>query len=142
MITIKASQKTKEVLVKIPGHLMRHKKALEKSLHEIGDDVVKETVRLIKSPPKTGIHYPDLPNRSSAPGEAPANQSGDLAKSVDYIVRSPYEMTVGEEMEYGKFLEDGTRRMKPRPHLIKAIQNKSQDGVNTILTNIDREING
>lgn len=141
MITITASRKTKEVLIKIPGHLLRHKKALEKSLHEIGQDVVTEATRLINSPPKTGRKYPQLPNQSSAPREAPATQSGKLAKSGGYKVRNPYEMTVGEKVDYAEWLENGTRKMKPRPHLIVAAKNKSQDGICTILANVDQGIN-
>jgi HK97 gp10 family phage protein len=83
------------------------------------------------SPTRSGIQYPDLPNRSSAPGEPPAYQSGRLAESIAVLSRAtPAELvsTVGPRPQaftsrapYPVFLEFGTRRMKPRPFMRPAV---------------------
>lgn len=132
MRSITLNARSKQVLLRLDKTLPIQRKALSNALADIGDMVVTEAERLIMSPPKTGRKYPELPNRSSAPGEAPANQSGKLAGSGGYKVRNHLEMTVGEEVEYAKYLEDGTKKMKKRPHLITAIQNKRQDSVISI----------
>lgn len=76
-------------------------------------------------PSRTGVQYPNLPNRSSAPGEPPAPQSKRLQESIAVLSRAtPADLvsTVGPRPQafasrapYPVFLEFGTRRMKPRP---------------------------
>lgn len=60
----------------------------------------------------------------SSPGEPPHLQSGQLRMSVTYEVdteSSPMQGRVGTNLDYGKFLELGTRRgLKPRPWLLRA----------------------
>jgi len=53
----------------------------------------------------------------SAPGQAPAYITGTLRKSVDFKVNGAQSLTFGETAPYAGFLEDGTRKMAPRPHL-------------------------
>jgi hypothetical protein len=143
MITIKATKRTKEVLIEVPRHTAKHKKGLFNGLGEAGKDVVTEIRRLIRTGPKTGRVYKfrGAPHQASAPGEPPANRSGRLMRSSRFKVRNWQEMTVGETAEYAGYLEDGTRgRMAPRPHIIKAVNNKAQDTANNILEAVKREI--
>lgn len=58
--------------------------ALDKALLQTAQDVQTEAMRLIMNPPKTGIQHPELKNRSSAPGEAPATQSSALQNSIKF----------------------------------------------------------
>jgi len=141
---IKATKRTQEVLIGVPKHMMKHRAGLESALYDIGSEVVRETERLIINGPKTGRVYSfrGARHQASAPGEPPANRTGRLARSGDYIVRNWQEMTVGETAEYAGFLENGTRkRIAPRPHLIRAVNNQAQNTVNAILDNVQREIN-
>jgi len=141
-VTIKTTRRTKQVLIDVTKLEGTTKRGLRLALHEIGSDVVRETARLIKAGPKTGKVYTfkGRPHQASAPGEAPANRTGQLANSGNYKVKNHQEMTVGETAEYAGFLENGTKgRMAPRPHLIKAINNKAQDTVNSILESVKRE---
>ena len=142
MITVKATRRTQEVLIDVPGHLRKHRRGLENALYEIGGEVVRETARLIINGPKTGRVYSfrGQRHRASAPGEPPANRTGRLARSGDFKVRNWQEMTVGETEEYAKFLEDGTKRIAPRPHLIRAVNTKAKDTQIAILDNVKREI--
>lgn len=96
------------------------------ALYNIGKENVRFTRDIIKRGPKTGILY-RIPgrkrrHRASAPGEAPANLTGTLRRGVNFKVKGSDQMEFGDTEIYGKFLEIGTRRMKPRPHLIKAVK--------------------
>lgn len=59
----------------------------------------------------------------SAPGQAPGVRTGRLLRSlsVDYKrSMTGASATLGPTVDYGKYLEKGTRRMKPRPSLVPA----------------------
>lgn len=146
MITIRPTYEAKRIQKDIPTHLERHKKALEDAFHEIGQEVVYETKRLILNPPKTGRIYiiNGRWHQASAPGEAPAWLTGRLGRSGDYFVTSYERMVVGEDplkAPYSGYLEHGTKKMAPRPHVIKAIQANHQNMVNAILDNVEKAIN-
>ena len=128
---IKMTPKTREVVLKIPRHVRLHKRGMRKALNQIGRHVVLEDQRLIKSPPKTGRIYKfnGRDHQASAPGESPANRTGRLAGSARFATRNHQEMTVGEVAPYAGFLEDGTKKMAPRPHLIKAVNANHRNAV-------------
>ena len=88
-----------------------------KGFHYSGRHIRDGIRKLIKDPPKTGVKYRSLPNRSSRTGEAPANQYGKLRKGVTYKVWRFDLMQVGDTVSYGVFLEDGTFKMGKRPHI-------------------------
>lgn len=67
----------------------------------------------IKSPPKTGVKHSSLPNRSSRPGEYPANQSGRLARSLRTRVTQDMA-TEGATIYYAYWLAYGSKKMEPR----------------------------
>lgn len=101
----------------VDGFKDRLHSSASKGLDDVGQHVTERIKKLIKDPPKTGRKYPSLPNRSSAPGESPANQSGKLMESVKYKVSSWNLLRVGDTVKYGKFLEFNLRR----PHVSTAV---------------------
>ena len=61
----------------------------------------------------------------SAPGEPPRKVTSRLFHSMaKAVVRTPHEVigAYGSNVEYSFFLELGTRKMAPRPHLRPALQ--------------------
>lgn len=67
-----------------------------------------------------GVKYPDLPNKSSAPGEAPVNQLGDLADSIHTDEAELPAGIIGMDAVAGGvagYLELGTNKMHPRPFM-------------------------
>lgn len=133
-IRIKAIKSTKRIIVDMPREIHKHQQGIENGLHVIGDIVGQRAGELIQQGPKTGRVYRirGRDHQASAPGEAPATFSGRLAKSYNYNVHGPFQMTVGESAPYAGFLEDGTRKMKPRPHLIRAITETQGDAVRVL----------
>ena len=141
-ITVTVTPKTKSVVANISKQHKLHKKAIKPALHEIGEIVLRENKRLITTGKRTGRRY-NIAGRThiaSAFGEPPANRTGRLVKSGSYRVASWNSMIVGESASYAKFLEQGTRFMKPRQHLILAINNKSGDAVRIFYTYGKREL--
>lgn len=146
-IFIKPTFQAKRILRDMRNLKKRHESALMDAFHDIGPEVVYETKRLILNPPKTGRIYVinGRWHQASAPGEAPAWLTGRLARSGDYKVRSANEMIVGEDTlkaPYASALEYGTRdgRIKPRPHIIKAIKANHRNMVNAIQENVKKVV--
>ena len=78
---------------------------------------------------RSGIQYriPGAKKKytSSAAGQAPAKRTGDLAKSIKYVV-SGLLGRVGTDNKYATPLERGTSVMAPRPYFeISADENES-----------------
>lgn len=89
-------------------------KAIVKTALEVRGDIVKKYQR----GPKTGRIYErgNISHQASAPGEAPATDTGRLASSVEYKLRNRFAATVGSNVVYGAYLEWGTRKIAPRPN--------------------------
>ncbi len=128
----------------------RTKEAIRKSFYDFGKDLKQESRRLIKDPPKTGRIY-DLRingkrvlHQASAPGEAPANLTGALRKSVDYNVSQANQMTFGagnhQTVDYAKKLELGGGNVSPRPFLIKSIEKNEKNAYERLGTHLLREL--
>ena len=70
--------------------------------------------------PKSGRLYGG--HRASAPGEAPAIQTGELVTSVQAEMIGEQEAVVGADTEYAAMLEYGTTEMAARPFLTPAAE--------------------
>ena len=63
--------------------------------------------------------------RSSAPGQAPAVQTGRLRASLAHVKPAPLTRHVGTNLAYGFFLEKGTKRgLAERPFLRPAFKSE------------------
>jgi phage gpG-like protein len=65
--------------------------------------------------PHSGRFYGRRRHQASAPGEAPAPDTGALLGSIYHQKVSPLTAVVGSRMAYAAYLEWGTRNMAPRP---------------------------
>ncbi len=87
-------------------------------------------VLAIQNPPKTGGIYTKRgkQHQASAPGEAPATDTGYLANSiqVDYEPGN-LSAAVTVSAEYGEVLELGGRNIAPRPYLMPALEKEKDD---------------
>lgn len=68
--------------------------------------------------------------RASRPGEPPAVRTGTLRSRYGFRFakeRGNFIGQVGNPLDYALYLEKGTSKMAPRPHLVRAFENKKQD---------------
>jgi HK97 gp10 family phage protein len=82
-------------------------------------------VKSIQRGAKTGKVYektdPKRTHKASAPGEAPATDTGRLANSINADIDGK-SATVYTDLEYAPWLEFGTQSMDPRPFLFPAME--------------------
>jgi hypothetical protein len=57
---------------------------------------------------------------ASAPGEAPAIDTGTLVNSIQSVEDVPFAAEIGTSIEYAPLLEDGTQQIQPRPAFKRA----------------------
>lgn len=131
-------KRNKRVFLDLDGRVEKTRGAISEALKQMGQISVDYTRHILNTGQKTGRQYKSLPNRSSAPFQAPATQTGRLARSVEYVSNGADRLEVGDTVDYGKFLEDGTRRMKPRPHLLVTANEKASE-LRSIMDKITRE---
>lgn len=91
--------------------------------------VLRKTELEILAGTRNGVKYKSLPNRSSAPGEAPAAQSGKLRQEWDDITErqgnghtSIVTSRITSTTPYVGYLEEGTERMAARPFVDKILE--------------------
>lgn len=91
--------------------------------------VLRKTELEILAGTRNGVKYKSLPNRSSAPGEAPAAQSGKLRQEWDDITErqgnghtSIVTSRITSTTPYAGYLEEGTERMAARPFVDKILE--------------------
>lgn len=113
-------------------------------LRDVGISVVRRVKELLSTPGTGEIYLRGTPGKgkahvASSPGDPPAVDEGRLRSSYTYQTGEeagdPY-VDVGTNVEYAPFLEFGTVKMEPRPHLRPAvdslrreIQDKIRDGI-------------
>ena len=99
----------------------------------------KELVRGLATGSRSGRTYLLRGKRytASAPGEMPAKRSGALADSVNFSVNH-LSVTFGDTEFYGEYLEDGTAKMEPRPHVRIIGQSHGSDGMRIVAEALGR----
>lgn len=125
---------TRRVLRSVKDGLEHFQTGIRRGLLRVGRENVRHARKLVRDKNKNGRIYSfkGKPHQASAPGEAPANMSGTLQKTMKYIVRGHQQMEFGDQALYGKFLEDGTVKMAARPHLSRTINEKARDTMESL----------
>jgi HK97 gp10 family phage protein len=82
-----------------------------------------EALDLILREQKSGRRYGN--HQASAPGEAPASDTGRLVQSIR-VEHKGLRGSVIVGADYGAFLERGTSRMRPRPFMVRAMKNSTK----------------
>ena len=107
--------------------LEKHKLNIKFALKLHGSEVKRVLILTIKGARGKGTHYSRLPNRSSAPGEVPVSQSGNLARSFGYRARTTELLVFNKARSdkgapYPAFLNQGTKKMAPRQYFDSTIE--------------------
>lgn len=129
-----------------PEMLQMIRKATMRGIIRGSESVLEEGTRLLNSPPKTGRKYRrrGVTHQASAPGEAPASDTGRLAQSgrtfydhAGLVGRINWSTVYARPLELGSSyaitasaaseamqLEFGTQSRSPRPFARPALMNK------------------
>jgi HK97 gp10 family phage protein len=145
LILLSIDSRSKRILRDLKRHPEKARKGSMKGLWAAGKFLQKETQKLIKDKSsKTGRTYKfkGKTHQASAAGEYPANRSGKLRKSVGFDVLDSEDMEFGyrDSVNYGKWLEDGTKKIKKRPALNRTVQDNKIKVLNIIGLEIEKEI--
>lgn len=89
------------------------------ALEKVAQEMKAEMIRKIESPPKTGRIYGT--HQASAPGEAPAADTGTLAGSIT-VDRSEKEVILSAQAPYAAVLEHGGAHIAPRPFFYNTVE--------------------
>jgi hypothetical protein len=102
----------------------RAEEAISRAVNETALEVRADIVRRIQRGPKTGRVYRsgNVTHRASAPGEAPATDTGRLANSIVYERIGLIAAKVSSRLPYATYLEFGTQRIAPRPAWTPAVE--------------------
>ena len=141
-ISIKVSglEKALEVLRKAETELQEPIKDTLKG----GAQLIRgEAIKSIQSGSKTGRTYkrynPTRTHRASAPGEAPASDTGNLVSNI-MVQEKADSIEVQSNAEYSKFLEYGTSKMEARPFLFPAYEMSREKIVQAIFKKVSQTI--
>jgi phage gpG-like protein len=101
---------------------------LSKAVNTTALTINTDIKKAIQSPPKTGVVYMrrGKKHQASAPGEAPATDTGTLVSSITYKQEIPLTATVSSRLDYAYYLEFGTRSIKPRPSWVPAVEKNTK----------------
>jgi len=103
----------------------RYIHATRQTLYRMGKIFYEDAKEATKRGPRSGEGF--LPRKYgrnihvSAPGEPPQRRSGFLRKSLGFNVVGMTVLHVRDDAPYAGWVEDGTRKMAPRPFLKPAI---------------------
>ena len=98
-------------------------KAVARGLFISAEKVRADAVKSILSGSKSGRLYRrrGTVHQASAPGEAPANDTGTLANSAEAKLVDINRAVVNFNAQYARFLEFGTTNIAPRPYARPAL---------------------
>jgi HK97 gp10 family phage protein len=127
--------------------LEKVKEDLEKDMKEVllgGGQLIRgEAVRSIQQGSKSGKTYkrynPTRTHKASAPGEAPASDTGFLVSNIR-VKEEKDVVQVRSEASYSKFLEYGTSKMLARPFLFPAFEKSKPKIAEVIFTKIKQSL--
>lgn len=99
---------------------------LSRAVNATALTVMTDIKKAIQSPPKTGTIYMrrGKKHQASAPGEAPATDTGTLVSSITYKQETPLTATVSSRLDYAYYLEFGVRstNLEMRPSWVPAVE--------------------
>jgi hypothetical protein len=141
-ISIIERGETGKVLVDVGDIKNRFDQGIRDAFFDQGSRNVRYTRKEILKRNKTGRLYmiKGKLHRASAPGEYPANLTGELRKGVDYKVRGSNSMEFGDRAKHGKYLELGTKNMEPREHIVATVEKRQVDFINALEYFVDRRV--
>ena len=103
-------------------------------------DIQARAQMAIMNPPKSGRIYRrgNVVHQASAPGEAPATDTGNLVNSAYTKKLGDSDYETGFTAEYAAALEFGTPKIEPRPYLRPAVEAVKKAFIDAIKRIVER----
>ena len=115
-----------ELMAALRAYGQRAERHVADAVNATGLELRGDIVQAYQRGPASGRVYqkssPARTHQASAPGEAPATDTGRLASGVDFRRDGPMSATVGSQVAYAAMLEFGTSRIAPRPAWVPAVE--------------------
>ena len=135
-------------LKKVLSQLENLDKQLEPEFQEIvkgGAQLIRgEAIKSIQTGAKSGVMYqmynPRREHRASAPGEAPASDTGNLVSKIIVKQKTKNITNVESNADYSAFLEYGTSKMEPRPFMLPAFEKSKKPIINAVFKRVKNKI--
>ena len=135
-------------LKKVLSQLENLNKQLEPDFQEIvkgGAQLIRgEAIKSIQTGAKSGVMYqmynPRREHRASAPGQAPASDTGNLVSKIIVKQKTRNITNVESNANYSAFLEYGTSKMQPRPFMLPAFEKSKKPILDATFTRVVRKI--
>jgi len=133
---------------KVMKNLSTLQKDLEKPFREViagGAQLIRgEAIKSIQSGPKSGRIYekynPRRTHKASAPGQAPASDTGNLVRNIVVKQENPDLVKVESNATYSSFLEFGTSKMLASPFLFPATERSRKKIAQAVFNRVVKEI--
>ena len=133
---------------KVLSQLENLDKQLEPDFQEIvkgGAQLIRgEAIKSIQTGAKSGVMYqmynPRREHRASAPGQAPASDTGNLVSKIIVKQKTKNITNVESNAEYSAFLEYGTSKMQPRPFMLPAFEKSKKPILDATFRRVVRKI--
>ena len=135
-------------LKKVLKQLNRLQKDMEVPFQEVvkgGGQLIRgEAIKSIQSGGKSGVMYqkynPRREHRASAPGQAPASDTGNLVNKIIVKQKSSDVVHVESNANYSAFLEYGTSKTQPRPFMLPAFEKSKKPIIDAVLNRVKQKI--
>ena len=142
---IKPGKNTDRILRDTIGHREAFRSGMTEAMNYVGQISLKRLRELIIQGPKTGRIYRRPGGRlhqASAPGQPPANDTGQLQRTATYDVSGTTQIEFGDTEPYGRWLEDGTKdgRILPRGHVKRAADEVSRQATAELGNRVARKL--
>ena len=135
-------------LKKVLSQLENLDKQLEPDFQEIvkgGAQLIRgEAIKSIQTGAKSGIVYqmynPRREHRASAPGQAPASDTGNLVSKIIVKQKDANVTNVESNANYSAYLEYGTSKMEARPFMLPAFEKSKKPIINAVFKRVKNKI--
>ena len=135
-------------LKKVLSQLDKLEKDMEIPFQQIvkggGQLIRTEAIKSIQTGAKSGVVYqmynPRREHRASAPGQAPASDTGNLVSKIIVKQKTRNITNVESNANYSAFLEYGTSKMEARPFMLPAFEKSKKPILDATFTRVVRKI--
>lgn len=120
-VEIKGLKEVQDAIRSFDGDISRQ---LNLIVNAAALESVNDIKKAIQGPPKTGRKYQrgTVVHQASAPGQAPATDTGFLVSSIYNEDRGYLTKAIGSRLDYAFYLEFGTRKIAARPSWVPAVE--------------------